>query len=223
MPFPPNVRKWSRRQNRGPFLPTHLTDPKDPQAVMGRLKAISRGNLVLFLLDHFAVEFDQLATIGTDQVVVMLMIELVFVPTPTVSQPFLACQTTLTQQFERSVDRRETDRGIFRLDPLVEIFRTEMALGLEKDVEDQIALAGPLVSSPSQMLEKDCPLLFKLFHRWFRRMMQAPGFPASQVVVSVEVQIDALILAPNPSSTKDGTSAANDSQPTRDTRGDDRR
>jgi hypothetical protein len=126
-----------------------LANAKDPQAMMGRLKAIGRRNLVLFLLDQFAVEFDQLATIGTDQVVVMLVIELVLVPAPTVAQPFLTRQTTLPQQFERSIDRRETDRRIFRFDLLVEIFGTEMALGLEKDAEDQVTLTSPLVPSPS--------------------------------------------------------------------------
>ena len=46
-------------------------------------------------------------------------------------------------------------------------------------------------------------------------------FPCSPIVKSAEAQIDGLILASNPSSTKDGTSATDDRQPTRDTRGDD--
>ena len=49
----------------------------------------------------------------------------------------------LDHPLQRAVDRRAADPVILRPDQIHEVIRAEMALLPKKDVDDQLALAGP--------------------------------------------------------------------------------
>ena len=64
---------------------------------MRRMKIELRGNLILLTLDHLAVKFDQFTTGSTDQVIVMLMIEMMLVAAAPVAKPLFSRQSALTE------------------------------------------------------------------------------------------------------------------------------
>ena len=64
---------------------------------MRRMKIELRGNLILLALDHLAVKFDQFTAGSTDQVIVMLMIEMMLIAAAPVAKPLLPRQSALTE------------------------------------------------------------------------------------------------------------------------------
>lgn len=131
---------------------------------MGQFEVELLGDLVLRPLDDFAVEFDQFATAGTDQVIVMLMVVVMLVATTPIAEPLLPCQSALTQKFEGAVDGGVPDRWILLLDQMIEILGTEMALCPEKDQQYELPLGSLLQSCPPDMLEKYLFLLNEFGH-----------------------------------------------------------
>ena len=57
---------------------------------MGRLEVIELGDLILFILNDFAIKLDQFAATGADQVVVMLVIVEMLIPRAPIPEPLLA-------------------------------------------------------------------------------------------------------------------------------------
>ncbi len=113
------------------------------------------GNFVLFVFDDFAVKLDQRATLGADQMVVMLVIVAVFVARVAVGKSFLARQPTFGQEFERTINGREADSGVFGFDEGIQILGAGMAFRAQKDFQNLFALRGALEAFVFQMLEKD--------------------------------------------------------------------
>src|SRR5262245_15422409 len=107
----------------------------DAQAVTRRLKIMLRGDLVLPVFDLFAVELDQPAAFGADQMVVVLVVVKVLVTRMGVAQTLLARQPAFGQEFESAVNGREAHGRVFNFDDVVEVFGAEMTFGFEKDFE----------------------------------------------------------------------------------------
>lgn len=132
---------------------------------MRRMKIELRGNLILLALNHLAVKFDQFTAGSTDQVIVMLMIEMMLVAAAPVAKPLLPGQSALTEEFQRPIYCRETDSRVLSFDEMIKILGAQMAFRLQKDEQNQLALASLLEPCPPQMLKKYIFLLLKLFHR----------------------------------------------------------
>src|SRR5262249_11230118 len=136
----------------------------DAQAVARRSKIMLRGDLILPVFDLLAVELYQPAALGADQVVVMLVIVKMLVTRVGVAQTLLARQPAFGQEFERAVNSREAYGRVLNFDDVVEVFRAEMAFGLEKDFEYQLALCRPFESGAPEMFEKDLFFLGEFGH-----------------------------------------------------------
>ena len=67
----------------------------------------------------------------------------------------LAGKSAVRQEFESSVDGRESDVWIFLLDQSMEFVSREMFAGFQKCAQDGIPLTSLLQADPTQMLQKD--------------------------------------------------------------------
>lgn len=132
---------------------------------MCRVKIELGGYLILLVLDHLAVEFDQLATDRTDQVIVMLMVEVMLVSAAPITQPLFSRQPAFTEQFQSPIDRRETDRLIVNLDKFIKILSAQVPFRPQKYNQNEFPLGGLPETRPPQVLKKYILLLVKFLHR----------------------------------------------------------
>ena len=119
------------------------------------LEAMLRGHRVLNRFQLGRKELDDLATLGTDHVIVMLMFVVVFVVGDAVAKANFARESCFGEQLERAIDSRLADAGIFLLDQPVEIFAGKMSFGAQKNVENQVALSGALESLLLNVFEEN--------------------------------------------------------------------
>jgi len=115
---------------------------------------VLRGDLILLILNLLAVKLYQPPALGTDQMVVMLVIVKMLVPRVAVSQTLFASQPAFGQKFKRAVNGREPHGRVFDFDQVVEVFRAEMAFGLEKDFEYQLTLCRSFESGAPEVFEE---------------------------------------------------------------------
>ena len=111
---------------------------------MRGFEAVLGGNRFLNGFELFGEEFDGLAAIGADQVVVMRVLVVVLVARAPVAEAHGARQSRIGQNLERAIDGGLTDFGVFFLDQPVEVFARQMFFGAEEDIEDEIALRRAL-------------------------------------------------------------------------------
>ncbi len=131
---------------------------------MGWMKTVLRRDLILLLFDRLAEKFYQFAAGGTDEMIVMFVIVVMFIAPDTITEPLLARQPAFTEQSEREIDGGEADSRILGLHQTTEVFSTEMPLGAEKREKDQLALSGSLQSRMSQVREEDLFFTGKFLH-----------------------------------------------------------
>lgn len=72
-----------------------------------------------------------------------------------IAEALFSSKTTLCEKLECPVDGRESDARMLLLDDLMQLFRAGMSFGLEKNVEDRLALHSPLKTGHLQMIEED--------------------------------------------------------------------
>jgi hypothetical protein len=99
-------------------------------AVMKRLESIAAYNLILQLLDLFAVELNQSAATGTDQVVVVMVLVIMLVKHSPVVKLKLAGETTLLQQLQCPINGGKPNRRIFGFHYGVQIFAGNVPFGI---------------------------------------------------------------------------------------------
>ncbi len=147
---------WVERSSSGNFPggPAFGADAEDSQTVMCRLKFVLSGNLILLLFYDFAIKLDQISADGADQMVMMVVVEIVFVPLAAVTEALFTGQPAFVQKLERSVYSRKTDRWIFCLDQVVEVFSAQVSLSPEKDFKYEVTLRSPLESRTPQMINE---------------------------------------------------------------------
>jgi len=107
------------------------------------------GNILLHPLDCVVFEFLDLATLFTDEMVMMMLAgdfkaRLVFI------EMALCEQLALLEQFESPVNRRVTDVGVYFLYFDIKFLSTDMAAELEKDPGDIIPWRGGLEATVPQ-------------------------------------------------------------------------
>src|SRR5215213_2368748 len=143
------------------------TNSENPVTVMKGLEFVPAHDLVLQVFDLLVVELDQRPAPGTDQVVVMSVFVVVLVEHAPVVEFELASQPAFSQELEGAIDRGEPDSRIVRLDQGVEVFARNVAFGVEKNIEYQVALRCALQSLTLQVLVKY--LFLFAFHKNRRR------------------------------------------------------
>lgn|SRR5262249_14963630 len=126
-------------------------NPKDAMAVMKWLETILLYDFILQVLYLFVVKLNQRAAIGADQMIVMTVLIIVFVKRSAIVKLELSRESALFQQFQRAIDRRESNRGVLCLHKRVQVFTRNMPLSVQKHVENQIALRRTLQTLASQM------------------------------------------------------------------------
>ncbi len=89
-------------------------------------------HLVLQGLDIGREEFNDLAALRADHVVVMLVIVVMFVVGLIVAEPNLAGESRLGKKLERSIHGCMADRGILLLNYPVKVVRGQVFLGTQK-------------------------------------------------------------------------------------------
>ena len=131
------------------------TNSPQPQAVMCRFESKVARHLVLKRLDVCRKELDHLTAIGTDHVIVMLVVVMMFVVGLVIAEPDLACEACLGKQFESTINGGESDRGVDLVNEAVQVLAGKVFLGAKKDLKDEITLAGTPQACRLDMLKED--------------------------------------------------------------------
>jgi hypothetical protein len=108
--------------------------------MMRRFEPKGACHFILKDLDLLRKEFDDLATLGTDHVIVVVVVEMMFVISAIVAETDLSCQTGLHQQLQRTVDGRQADTGVLFADQKIQIFACDMTLCSQERKQDGFTL-----------------------------------------------------------------------------------
>ena len=125
------------------------------QQMLRDFKAVLGGHGVLKSLQFSRKEFDDLAALGTDHVVVMLVFVVVFVVRASVAETNFTSEPRFSEQLKGAINRRLADRWVFFFDELVEIFVREMVFGAQKNIQNEVALRRALEPSFLDVFKKD--------------------------------------------------------------------
>src|SRR5438874_7461013 len=153
---------------RCPFLVARFTatvgaDSDHPQQVRSQLELVLCGHGVLESFEFGRVKLDDLAAVRADHVIVMLMFVVVFVMRPSIAEANLARQTRVSQQPECAIDRGLANRRVLFTHQTIKVLTGHVAFGVQKHVENKIALRRALETLLLDVLVKD----FLLFgHRF---------------------------------------------------------
>lgn len=105
---------------------------------------VTGSDSILHGLDHFTVKLDQVSTLDANQVIMVAVFVVAFVPRPAVVKIHLGSEPAFGKQFECSIDGREPNRSVPLLHQLVEILTAEMPFRAEEHFKNEIALAASL-------------------------------------------------------------------------------
>lgn len=136
---------------------TFCTQPPHPQAVMCRLETEVACHLILKVFDIGREKLDHFPTLGTDHVVVMFVVVMVFVVGLVVPEPNFSCKAGLCQQLQSAINRGQADRWIYLVNKPMQVFAGKVFLGAQKDLKDEVALACSPESRRLNMFQKDSP------------------------------------------------------------------
>ena len=127
----------------------------DPQQVLSDFETVLGGHGILKSFQFSREKLDDLAALGTDHVVVVLMFVVVFVVRAPVAKANFAREAGFGQQLERAIDGSLTDGRILFLHQPVEVFVREMFLGAQENIQNQVALRRALQSPLLDVFKKD--------------------------------------------------------------------
>lgn len=130
--------------------------------MLGDLKPVLGGHRVLDGFKFRGVELDDLAALGTDHVIVVLMFVVMLVMRATVAEPDFARESCFGQEFQCAINGRLPNAGILFLHEPVEVFVGEMFFGTQKNIQNQVTLRSSLQPFPLDVFKKDF-LLFSWF------------------------------------------------------------
>jgi len=143
--------------------PAFSADPDDTQEVLGNFKLMFCGHRILNCFEFSREEFDYLAALRTNHVIVVLVFVVMFVVRAPIPKANLTREPRLSKELQRSVDGSLTHRGIFLFDQPIEIFMGEMLFGAKKYMEDQVSLRGTFQPFFLDVFEEH----FLFFCYWF--------------------------------------------------------
>ena len=125
------------------------------QQVLGNFKLMLRRHGILQRFELSRKELDDLATLRTNHVIVMLVFVVVFVVRAPIAEANLARQAGFGQEFQGAIDSSLTDGRVFFFDELVEIFVREVFFSTQKNVQNQVTLRRPLQPPSLDVFKKD--------------------------------------------------------------------
>ena len=130
---------------------------------MSWLKSEVACHLVLQLLDGGRKELDDLAALGADHVVMVLVIIMMLVIGLVVAKSYLASEASLCQKFEGAVNGGQAHRRVQLVDETIEVLTRQVFLGAEKGLEYQVALPRTTKSRRLYVFEKELFLNLEIF------------------------------------------------------------
>ena len=133
--------------------------------MLSNFKLMLRGHGILKRFELSRIELDNLATLRTDHVIVMLVFVVVLVVRAPVAEANLTREAGFGQEFQGAIDSRLTDGRIFFFDELVEILVREMLFGAQKNIQNQVTLRSTLQPPFLDMFKKDFLFFSWLFGR----------------------------------------------------------
>jgi hypothetical protein len=145
----------------------------DLECVTGGGVVVLASDLLLDLFDLGREEFDGAAAVCADHVVMGAAIVLMFVARDSIMERQLGCESAFGEEFERAIDRGESDLRIFLLHETVEFICREMITDLEERLEDGVALLGVFEAYALEMRMEDLLRFSKHFLR-NRRLIVDP-------------------------------------------------
>jgi hypothetical protein len=125
------------------------------ERVAGSGVVMLASDLLLDLFDLGGEEFDGAAAVCADHVVMGAAIVLMFVARDSIMERQLGCESAFGEEFERAIDRGESDLRIFLLHETVEFICREMITDLEERLEDGVALLGVFEAYALEMRMED--------------------------------------------------------------------
>jgi hypothetical protein len=145
----PDVREPAHISRRGldgatALLTAIFTDAINLEVMPGGIKMIFAANLFFQLAQLRREELDGRIALGADHVVVAASVELVLITGRAVRKWNCAGQAAFRQQFKRTVDRGESNLGIFLAHQAKKLVSGKMVARLKKSTQDGIALVSML-------------------------------------------------------------------------------
>jgi hypothetical protein len=147
------------------FVAAFGADADHAQQVLRDFEIMFGGHLILNRFEFGGEKLDDLAALGTDHVIVVLVFVIMFVMRAAVAEAHFARESGIGKDFEGAIDGRLADGRVFFFDELIEVFVREVLFGAQKDIQDQITLGRAFETFLLDMFKKD----FLLFAQWLRR------------------------------------------------------
>lgn len=116
--------------------------PVNFEFVTSDQKAVPERNLFLQFFDGLVLKLDNGVATCTDQVIVVFTCQDMFVTGLTIVQQYFAGQSGFGKQLQSAVDRGMADAGMACLNLQVKLFNTDMLVGGQENIQDNIPLAG---------------------------------------------------------------------------------
>ena len=114
-----------------------------------------RCHCILDRLELRGKEFDDAAALGTDHVIVVLVLIVVLVVRNAVAKSNLTGQAGFGQEFQGPVDGGLPYAWVFLLDKAVQVLAGKMCFRAQEDVENQVALRRALEALSLDMFEEN--------------------------------------------------------------------
>jgi hypothetical protein len=137
------------------LLPTLLADPVNLEGVAGGAVVVAAADVFFEFPDFVGKEFDRAAAIGADHVVVAAAIVLVLITRDAVVEGDFTGEVALGEQLQGAVDGGVADPGIFLFHETMELVRGEVLTGLQKRLQDRVALGRVLQADTLEVLVQD--------------------------------------------------------------------
>ena len=108
--------------------------------MLEHVKALIGGNLQLQGFQLCVTEFDYLAALDADHVIVMITEVTMLIPDLAIVKPILLCKPEPAHKLQSIVDEILFEMMPVLLKPLGEFCRCEVVLGLQKHLQDVVAI-----------------------------------------------------------------------------------
>lgn len=148
------------------------------EQVLAHFELVFRRHRILDCFELRGKEFNDLATFGTDHVIVMLMFVVVFVVCAAVPKPNFPRKSRFSQYLQSSIDGCLSNCGVFLLHQAIEVFAGKMFFRSQKYIQNKVPLRGTLKS-----------FLLKVFQKYlllFGHIRKIPntGHPDSDLIIA---------------------------------------
>ena len=108
--------------------------------MLGNLEPVLGRHRVLDGFEFSGVELDDLAALGTDHVIVMLMFVVMLEVRTSITKTNFTRESGFGQDLEGSIDGGLTDGRIFFFNELIKILIRQVLFSAQKNIQDQRAL-----------------------------------------------------------------------------------